>query len=513
MQPDYALGKDLPTDQLPFSGAKQGATIGHCLKDPKFFRFLRDRVASSTFALPFDQIVWAAMLAFGKEFERAPTEQEVWDTPSVKRQDPETKTKLRERVVECVGLAAQYGRDVLETELTAWLQACAYIQMWDESHRQFNREALPEALEVVNKKVREILDTRFVHDGELSPDDYGRVFEKRAAEMEDACTFGSTVVDRLLNPEAKNGSMLPRASTLLVGTVNSGKTRSAITIVRHNAFRGKNCLVFMHEGDGEDVYSLLYTALISRPENGTFVTPAMVRQKFYGSAEGRQIIEQARDVWRDHICFVPMIRPGLTVEEVVTTARRKQDEWAAKHGGQGFHLFADDYPALLTTAAALKGNMARREKDHLVYLTLNQLVASDDFQAHGLFLIQGNRNANKVVRGHAEKTHKRLMVKEDIEEAFGPAETCPTVVTITRDDLMAKRGHVVFYIDKSRTGQAGHAIVCRSMYGSCITHADGLGATWYTGTGSHAERVEQLLQQYPGQAVPDHVMTALAGGE
>lgn len=504
MTPDYKLGKDLPTDQLPFSERKQHAVVGHALMDGRFCTQLKDRISASHFAEPFDQILWTSILEFWKTYDRCPRAEEIRESPSVVPQDPETKERLRQRLDTCLADAAVIGKDVLEGELTAWMQAVGFQRMFERAHGIYTQNNLAGAIEVVRKETREIEELRFVQDTELRPEDYGRIFEKRAAEMEDACTFGSSVVDRVLNPEAKSGSLLPRSSTLLVGGVNSGKTRCMVTITRHNAFRGKNILYMMHEGDGEDVYSLLYTSLISRPADNILITPQQLRDQLYTSPAGKILIEQAREIWNDRICFLPMIRPGLTVEEVVATVRRKQDQWAAKHGGRGFDLIVDDYPALLQTQMGKGGQLARREKDHLVYLQLNQLATELD--AHGLFAIQGNREANKAMKGRSDKTHKRLLTKEDIEEAYGPAETCATVITLNRDDRMARSGHVVFYKDKGRTGQAGIAVVCRSAYGSCITHDEAFGATWYWGTASHAEQLENMLQQFPGVQVSDQAI-------
>lgn len=845
MSTEFTMGKDLPTEILPFSARKQEATLGHLLLDPHFFKACSSRLLPTYFGDLNHNKIWTACLAFEAKHGRVPAATEIAEAPSVMVEDAQTKNRLKAVVTEALNSATLIGKDVIQAELAEWLQACEYQKMVLGSYRLYKSQKLQEAITLVKEKSKEIAEIRFAHDLEMSPDDYGRVFDKRQAELQDAVSFGIGAMDHLLNPAAKNGSLLKKDMTVLLGSVNSGKclgkdtpvimadgsikmvqdittgeslmgpdgkprrvlsttsgidsmyriipksggeswtcnaphvlslkrigyaggkdrkrhgeiiqisceeyikksksfkyryrlyraaldfeekvlevppyilgiwlgdghtkesavtsmdpeivsvwtqwvisngdgvtisqrpnnqastyrshaavrggrirgagvlrdtlgvlgrakripfkyltasrrqrlellagivdsdgyyggygfdivtslpelagdyaylarslgfkvtvtqvtkrcqtgaegiynqvhvrgnlkevpvllsrkraknnskrpditgfrvesigkgeyfgfeldgdhlfllgdftvthnTRCMATIVRHNALRGKNVLYLMHEGNCDDVYSLLYASLISRPEKGIWVTPQMVQERLYATAEGRRLIEQARDVWRSHVCFVPIIKAGMTVEDVVTTVRRKNDEWAASHGGRGFDLVVDDYPALLSTVLASKGNLQYRHTMHAIYLQFSQLAGELD--VHSLVGYQSNREGAKAMKGRSQHSKKRLLTRDDMEESSGPGQTAANIITINRDDELAQKGAVVYYLDKSRSNQTGYAVMCKSRYDACITHDDALGATWYMGTGSHSTIVENLLEQYPGQQIPPTVI-------
>lgn len=504
MSTEYVLGKDLPTEILPFSARKQEATLGHLLMDPNFFKACSARLLPAYFGDLNHAKIWTACLAFQAKHQRIPTATEIAEAPSVMVEDVQTKNRLKAVVAEALNSATLIGKDVVQAELAEWLQACEYQRMVLGSYRLYKQQKLKEAIALVKDKSKEISEIRFGNDLEMSPDDYAQVFDKRQAELQDAVSFGVTAMDHLLNPAAKHGSLLKKDMTVLLGSVNSGKTRCMATIVRQNALRGKSCLYLMHEGNCDDVYSLLYASLISKPEKGIWVTPQIVQEKLYATVEGRRLIERARDVWREHVCFVPIIKAGMTVEDVVTTVRRKQDEWAAAHGGRGFDLVVDDYPALLSTALASKGNLQYRHTMHAIYLQFSQLAGELD--VHTLVGYQSNREGAKAMKGRSQHSRKRLLTRDDMEESSGPGQTAANIITINRDDELAQKGAVVYYLDKSRSNQTGWAVMCKSRYDACITHDDALGATWYVGTGSHSAVVENLLEQYPGQQVPAEVI-------
>lgn len=500
MSHEYVLGKDMPIDALPFSEKKQDAIIGWLLRKDHFFLQSKGRLSHGYFIQPLAQKLVSAMFGFDDRYQRRPSFEELYDSPSLTPEDPGTKQRLRDHLARCLEASTLFGLDVLEAELTDWLQFRAFQGLVEQSVRLYNQQKGREAVDLVATRSAEIRDIRFVQDNTVDPGNFKYLFDDRTEELQDAITFGSTTVDRLLNPAARSGALLRKDMTLLLGMTNSGKTRTMTTILRHNAMRGKHCLFMIHEGNDVDVGNLIYSALISRPAAGGWVTPQVVREQLYHTAEGRRIIEQARDVWNERICFMPMIKSGTTVEEVMTTVRRKQDEWAAKHQGHGFDLFVDDYPAVLTTTQNARGNMQERNLRHHIYLQFNLISGECGF--HTIVAYQSNREGAKATKGRSERSRRRLLVREDMEEAWGPAETAPNIVTITRDDDMMHNGHVIFLVDKSRTGPTGFAAVCRSRYDACITHDDALGVTYYAGTESYTPHLEVMLQQYPDQQVP-----------
>jgi hypothetical protein len=197
-----------------------------------------------------------------------------------------------------------------------------------------------------------------------------------------------------------------------------------------------------------------------------------------------------------------MNKAGLTVEEVDTFLRRKIDEKRAKTG-KGYDLLADDYPAKLYTAKAAKGHMAMRHINDIVYNYFVQWAL--EFKWHSLVAIQANREGARVNKKQRDG-EDRLLTPEDVAEAYGPIQTATNVFTINRGPDEQRKGRTVFGLGKSRSSETGFAIVCQGDWGRSISHSPRHPCTWYRGTKSMTDKLDQFLNTYNGGAVPQEVI-------
>jgi hypothetical protein len=60
---------------------------------------------------------------------------------------------------------------------------------------------------------------------------------------------------------------------------------------------------------------------------------------------------------------------------------------------------------------------------------------------------------------------------EDASEAYGPVMTATNVITLNRPPDFKARGLLTFNFCKSRSGETGWAVCCKSDYGKSITHS------------------------------------------
>jgi hypothetical protein len=504
MSTEWQQGKEAPPESLPYSEAKQDATLGHLLISEKFFTQCVTRMTSGWYVSPWTQKIWAAMQSFHARYKRAPRQHEILEAPSAVAEDEPTRARLRQRVADCLVAAERIGLDVIEHEMTAWMQARAYYAGMKRSNELYNRQDLRGAIQAVKDVSDEVAGIKFGGDSEFDPTQIDALFEAEAAELADAISFGLPAVDRLLNPSAKSGSMLKGDITCLLAPINCGKSRTMVSIACHNAkMRGKSVLLITHEDRARSIAMGVWCNLLSNPALGIYVTPGELMARYNEPATRAAMDFLAAEVWAPRICYLPLNRAGQTVEDVINAIRRKQDEWAARHGGAGFDLIVDDYPAKLTSITASKGNLAARNIIEIAYQQFRDLALEQN--VHVLTAAQVNRSASKDHHGRqggADK-EKRLLTMEDVAEAWGPMMSAVNVISINRDDQSKQKQCVTYCICKSRSGETGWAIGCGSRLGSYLTHDDALGATWYRGGRSYSGVVDDLLRQFPGREVAE----------
>jgi hypothetical protein len=200
--------------------------------------------------------------------------------------------------------------------------------------------------------------------------------------------------------------------------------------------------------------------------------------------------------------WIPLTKPGYTVEECDSVINRKVDEHLQRTGRQ-FSLFIDDYPAILQSEKNAKGMLQKRHSDDLVYSYVVRWALS--FKFHSLAAIQGNRESAKINR-KTKEDETRLLTMEDVSEAYGPMMTATNVLTINRDQNAMAKGVVTYLLCKSRSSETGYAVMCKSDYSRAITHSNALGGTWYRGTATMTDRIDDMLGNYNGQGIPDNVV-------
>jgi hypothetical protein len=213
---------------------------------------------------------------------------------------------------------------------------------------------------------------------------------------------------------------------------------------------------------------------------------------------------------KDRLIHLHSQKAGQTAEEVEAMIRSHQSRMKAENGGKGFDLVVLDYPAVLSSGAK-NINMQLREETKRIYRRFFDLAGEEKF--HLATAIQSNRDAIRESRGLGQKGNKnRLLTKESVAEAWGVVHDAPMVATLNRTDEDAANNLLTVYIDKSRNGETGWAVTCRTDYSRARTHGESLGGFAYRGSSSLAEKANSFLDAFKNQELPrETLLEAYAG--
>lgn len=487
------MAQDLAPQPLPFSPAKQDALLGYLLFEEKFFATAKGIITPDLLADPSAATAWSAALAFADKWRRPPSEMELRESSNICALEQGARNKIYAKLAQAKDGMRRYGLEVLRAELDDWIHGTIYRRTVEQSAGLYNKGKFKEAFSEMRAGAREIDSISFTETQEVDFTNSMGFLTQQREDVSKALTFGVSAVDRLLLESGNGvGSLLPGDMTVMLAPTNIGKTTCLVTVARHNILRGKSVLFLTHEGRPTDIQEKIWRSVL-KVNNRTLY-------EMQSTPEGQKKIAQATKYLSRFLSYIPIHRPSLTVEELEGVIRRMDEKRRAKYG-KGYDLVVDDYPAKLTTTLASKGNMPRRQKDEYVYDYLSRLSSEMGF--HTLASIQGNREASKINRKESGR-EDRLLTPEDVSESFGAMMVATNVISINRDPRAVAENRVTYYIGKSRSSETGFAVVCRSAYGLALTHSDELGATWYRGQGTMSDKIEQLLVEHNGKAIPSH---------
>lgn len=478
---------------IPFNAKKQRAVLGHLLSDRSFFLQCKEQIKPHWFNEEVTtRQVYEILLDFFKTHSRRPSIPEMEGCPAIMSRAPDEARRIVKHIHLCLAEADNYGLDAIRSELTEWLRAVIFASALTEAKNAYNKQRFNEVEAIFTDVSKQIKDVRFDSLGELSFDNIVDDLVQMEVDTSNAISTGLRALDSALLDGATTGGLLRRDTTVIMAPVNTGKSTFMITVACHNMRQGKEVLYMTHEGAPEEIRAKFMQNLIgcTRPE----------LQGLIKTEKGRQILNLYKVYAKKFLTYIPYNKPGMTVEEVEPIIRRAIEERAAANNGKTYDLLIVDYPAKLFTDRARKGGVPRREIDRIVYDYYVQLALEYGF--HSLLAIQTNREGSKVNQGKED----RLLTMEDVSESWGVMEMASNVITINRSPLAKSRNRITYYVDKSRSSATGTAIVCNSKFENSITHSEELGAVWYADQRTMEDRIDDLLNQYSGQRIPEELL-------
>lgn len=451
---------------LPMTDRMQSALLGWILRDDKVFLQVNQKLQPSWFLKGVHQRIYGLILKCYKQLQTVPTRAELENYKELVAEDNKVRVEIMTAIARAMADSEQIRWEAIKLELSDWLKSKILQDMIVKSAKIWNQGHWQQAAQIMSDGVVKYRDAQFEEGMEVRFEDPESYLEGQQINRDRALTTGSRLLDLALLDGATNGSLLGGDTTAIIAPVNIGKTTCMLTICGHNILAGKDVLFMSHEGRPEDLRLKLIRNILGASE------PELLR--LYKIPDGLNKIRQVTETISRHFTYVPYNRAGMTVEDVMPIIRRYQENRRAKYG-KGYDLLVVDYPALLGTEKA--ANYAMRNAIEIVYGYYVQLALEYNF--HIVVAIQTNREGSKVNKG---LDTNRLLMMEDVQEAFGVPQKVTNVITLNRSVRAAREHWATFLACKSRSNGTGMAVVCRTDYARSMTHGPHLPSFAYMGS-------------------------------
>jgi len=490
------MSRNFDTEQLPFSPDKQQAVLGYTLDNTEFFNSVITKIDPDWFSEELTRRTFAVAKKMYMSNPQKPTFREIEEHQDIITLDPKLKTRIKSNIAICKSNTALYSAQNLLNEMQGWMKSRIIALALPKASMAFNAHNVEESYNILARTIKDYNEANFHGDGAESFKNYALELKQEEIDRGRAMTFGLEDMDRHIDPNGKTGfgSLFRGDMTVLLAPTNVGKTSAMVTIASHNLNRGKSVLFLTHEGGRKEIKNKIMRCMMHKSK------PELLR--LYLDAEPAMLakLERLENALDRDLTYVPLNKPGLTVEEVATVIDKFQAKRILQYG-KGYDLLVDDYPAKLNTQLASGGQFQRRHIDEEVYNQFVQIGLKYDI--HVLVAIQTNREGSRVNRHTGNyKNERRLLQMEDVLESWGPMTAAATVISMNRDDIDARNGKLTYFLCKSRSGETGWAVTVNTDYDRCLIHSNEQGCFSYRGSDNLSEVSSSLMQAYRGQVVP-----------
>lgn len=488
------MSNDIKT--LPFDLPFQEAIIGHCATNPSFAMICQAKVKCDWFPDFRLAKLWSVFEKFFQKHKRVPTFAEWHGGSEIALETEIEKRSLQNTLTGCKARAEEFGLDVVRGRMTDWYRAQIFMSGVQKANGLYNSGKHKDAYETLTQETVRMNNENFEEKREMDFGDALNILEKNVKSYEDACTTGLDILDKSMSiDQTKKGSLYKGDMTLLMAPSGAGKTTFMITVAVANALDHKNVLFLSHEGNSGDLFEKILC-------NTLRVTKSELLSSLH-TEEGRKKIANISSILKKNLVYLPYTKAGLMVEEVTSSINRKQDEWAATHGGKGFDLIIDDYPALMGTQTGSKGNLQKRHSDGYIYGQFMAVAA--EIGAHALLAIQTNRNASRD-----NKKGDRLLDTEDVSESWDTVCKASNVIVINRDLKAVQQNYVQLLVAKSRSTKTGAVIVANSDYARACSHSNHLKASRHFAGDLLSDQVVRLINDYHDKEIPANIVKEIS---
>jgi replicative DNA helicase len=463
--------------ELFFNPEVQDAVIGHCMLSSKFFLDCKSRMKPSWFSSTNNAKLFDIMVKFSNAFRRHPTVLEIQNFKDFMLEEYATQLRLIGHFTICMQRAGQYGLDVIEKDLTAWLTAVIFTNGVKKAVGHFNNRQIDQSYAEIMSVVKEIRDASFQEGYRVTFADFEDYLQEDEHLYDNAFSTGLSLLDQAILNGAVGGAMLPGELTIILAPINVGKTMTMLTMAVHNAMKGKKVLFLAHEGTKVDLRSkALRCALgVTRPQ-----LLQMVKDE-----TGRTAIREIANRLEENFIYIHYEKPGMCIEDIEPIIYREQER--LKSIGSKIDMIFDDYPDKLRMRN-MSAQTPERMIKALVYTYFGQICA--DIGAAGVAAVQTNRDGSKAV-----KAGERLVGMEDTAEAWGIPAIAATMISLNRQITGACQDIMTFFVCKTRSNVVGGAVACKTDLACARMHSDTLGAIGYMGNIFMPDRMKIMLEQ------------------
>lgn len=475
---------------LPFSEMKQNAILGHMLVNEQFFRIVYKRIKPEWFLSVRNGNIFKMFIDCYEQLQTFPTIAEFRAYRDFFKLDNKEREVYYAFIARCISETQQIRLNAIKPDLTEWLHTIIMMKGMTDAAGEYEKQNIKRCYQILNTTVKEVSNTSFDSGNAVDFADFRSYLSESEEERGHALTTGLSILDKSILKDAQDGGLLYGDSTIFMAPTNKGKTTCLITAIGANVKSGKDVFYMTHEDRPNDIRLKLISNMLHCPISKIF--------ELNKSKEGQLLIGGVTSLLNKHVKYIPYNKAGMTIEEVLPIIRLNQENWMSDHGGKGFDLFVNDYPAALGTELARKGNLQKRNIDEYVYDTIFQL--GFEYKFHVLTAIQTNREGAKINKGLDREN--RILQGEDVNESYGPIQKASNIITINRSPIAERMGLITYGISKSRSNKTGVAVIAKADFEKSTTHSNSMGGMSYHGTKCIEEFWEKWSQEYKNQEIP-----------
>ncbi len=476
--------------QLPFDSDQQSALLGHILLNESFFRQMYGKLQANWFMDPAVAKLYGFYVNFYKYYDHAPrSEEEFKQWSEFRALDQGDKIRLYNKLSSCRLKTETHGVTSLADQLTQWSKTQVFLRNLPQIANLINSRQLVKAEDLFQETAKTLVFSSFQDEAAFQWKNYRAIRDTAEADLSGAMSTGLTLLDRKLLPHGSKGSLLPGDTTLIVAPVNVGKTTTMLSMVRHNIFAGKSVLLITREGRDNDIGEKMFCSCFRKSKSELWA--------WSRTPEGEAAFDKMAEFLSQQLTYLHLPKVDQFVEDVISDVFRLQAARKAKYG-KGYDLLVVDYPGIFQSRETQGAKWQYRQIQDYIYRQFVQVGAEQ--KLHVIAAVQANREASKINKGLSVR---RLLVEEDIQEAWGIAQSATNIITLNRDAKAQDGKYMTFYLVKSRSSEVGWAITARTDFAKALTHGDELGATAYRGNVALNDQIDDLLRRYPNRDIPE----------
>lgn len=461
-------------DLSRFNPVWQDAIFGWMIKDDAFFDKCRVQVKATWFTDPSTTELVNLMYSFHERYSRSSTDSELVGFIHKKHTDRQTQVKYETKLLECLTRTANVGLDVVQTEMTEWIKKCLLKNGIETVVSAYNKKEDISDIELklvqVQDRVREVGFSD--NEDEVRFGDPIAFFANLKKLDSDRCTLGHPDLDFAVASDARctdvpvtrtaftdhwvdstrltKGSLAKGDTTLLIGSTNTGKTRTMVAVACANIAIGKHVLFAAHEQQAEQIKELFYLCL-------TGLTSAQVSQLEKNPIYAAQI-NMADQLIQEYVTYVHHSKIGNYVEDIIGILQSK-NKTRQKRYGKGYDLIIDDYPGKLSLRSAIGQKSDPYVSQKTIYNSFVEL--GNVTKAHVLLAAQLNREGTKRI-----KNEKKLADLDSISGSFGIPQDMANVITITRVNN-GTNDSLIYYVAKTRSNRQHYQFITQARLDIC----------------------------------------------
>jgi len=477
---------------LPFSKQKQEAIIGHILNNKNFFRLITPKIKSNWFVSPICQKVYKLALGFNEKYDCPPTQIDILNSSLFAIMGQVERQEIEAQINICLLASSVLRISDIRQELNEWLHSVILINALKQASNDFNNKEISACHKRLTDAVREVSNTNFLTSDVVEFKDFKNYLEQSQLERTTAISTGLSILDKALLDTSTGGGLLLGDTTIVLGSINQGKTSMLVSVACANILMGKSVLFMTHEGNPKEIRLKFLCNLLRMSLGNLFET-----KTHQDTINKLTVITKLLD---DNLRYIPYNKAGsMFIENVVPIIRAAQEERMAGHLGQGYDLLISDYPALLSTEMAARGHLPKREIDRIVYDNYVQLALEYGF--HSLLAIQTNREGSKINKGIS--SDQRLLEIEDVSESWGPMASASNVISLNRPPWAEMRNIMIFNIAKTRSSKKGTTVAAKTRFDMSITHSNEFGGCMMsTGNFNQELITPDFIDRFKNREVP-----------